>query len=207
MGKKPHYCCPRCDYNTNQKNMIRRHFYVNKKICPALVSDIELTEETKQYVLENRVLNKDNKESKRAKTKDTTSSNRIKQLEIELAMSKNIKNENFYQNITEIYLKGTHKTLVCGITDITTEHCHAEIKKWEDYKYAVGQLITYNFFDPKEAKQLYLFGTISKKLKKVVCELCEGLNIQLFTYIINNNIVQIQNVLTEEVVYDYHVQV
>lgn len=199
MQKKALYCCPRCGYETMQKNMMRRHLYLNIKICPIMKNDIELTDIVKQYVLDNRVYRPP------VAPKIPNESEKIRKLEIELAMSKHIRNEAFYQNITEEYLKGTHKTLACGITDITNDNCHAEIKKWEDYKYAIGQLMCYNVFDPKETKKLFLFGTAAKKLKKVVQELCECFNIEIYTYIINDNVIQIQNFTNDEIVFEYQV--
>lgn len=58
------YCCPRCGYKTKRKPCMRDHFYSKKKLCPALKKDIELTEEVKTYVLDNRVfVSKDNVDS------------------------------------------------------------------------------------------------------------------------------------------------
>jgi len=49
-------------------------------------------------------------------------------INLELQYYKNRKNEKFYQLLLENYLGRTHKTLSCGVTDITTDKCHAEIK-------------------------------------------------------------------------------
>lgn len=57
MRKKPNYCCVRCGYDTCQKNMMRRHLYFNKKICPALQNDIDLTDTIRDYILINRIYN------------------------------------------------------------------------------------------------------------------------------------------------------
>lgn len=53
----PDYCCPRCSYHTKEKTNMKNHFYKKKKPCPSITSDIDLTEEIKQYVLGNRVYN------------------------------------------------------------------------------------------------------------------------------------------------------
>lgn len=55
MGKKPAYCCPRCGYEAFLKHLMKRHLYENKKICPAVCNNIDLTEEIKQYILTNRI--------------------------------------------------------------------------------------------------------------------------------------------------------
>ena len=53
--KKHPYTCPCCAYSTSKKCDIFNHFYKLKKPCPKLASTIELTEEIKQHVLQNRI--------------------------------------------------------------------------------------------------------------------------------------------------------
>lgn len=48
------YKCPRCGYETSHKTNMKNHFYKTKKTCPAIESDIDLTNEIKDYVLINR---------------------------------------------------------------------------------------------------------------------------------------------------------
>ncbi len=52
---KDNYLCIWCGFTTKIKNDIRRHFYNLKKICPATKNNVELTEEIKEYILNNRV--------------------------------------------------------------------------------------------------------------------------------------------------------
>jgi hypothetical protein len=54
MTLKP-YKCIRCGYETKEKYRIKDHLYKRKKICPAIENDIELTDEIKQYILDNRI--------------------------------------------------------------------------------------------------------------------------------------------------------
>lgn len=49
------YTCPRCGYECKQKIDMRRHLYHKKKICPAIVHVIELTDTIKEHILENRI--------------------------------------------------------------------------------------------------------------------------------------------------------
>ncbi len=49
------YTCIRCGYIAKQKAHIRKHFYELTKPCPALLNDIELTDEIKIYILANRI--------------------------------------------------------------------------------------------------------------------------------------------------------
>lgn len=52
---KPPYECTRCGYSTQQKRDMRKHLQDLKKICPALENDIELTDEIRKKILENRI--------------------------------------------------------------------------------------------------------------------------------------------------------
>lgn len=49
------YSCARCNYVTSNKTDMYKHLYTLKKICPATENDIELTDEIKQYILNNRI--------------------------------------------------------------------------------------------------------------------------------------------------------
>jgi hypothetical protein len=53
--KKDKYTCIRCHYSTNQRSHIIKHLYLLKKPCPAIKNNIELTDQIKQYILDNRV--------------------------------------------------------------------------------------------------------------------------------------------------------
>ncbi len=49
------YTCIRCNYTTKDRYSIKRHFYERKKKCPGTKNKIELTDEIKEDILENRV--------------------------------------------------------------------------------------------------------------------------------------------------------
>lgn len=70
MKKKHPWVCPSCGYETSRKDNMRIHFYNLKKHCARIVADITLTEDIKQYVLENRVYHHPSKT-------DTSSTNQI----------------------------------------------------------------------------------------------------------------------------------
>ena len=53
--KSPEYECPRCLFQTVSKTDMKRHLYKKLKLCCAIRNDIELTDEIKQYVLDNRI--------------------------------------------------------------------------------------------------------------------------------------------------------
>jgi hypothetical protein len=50
------YTCIRCNFRTKYKSHIINHFN-RKKNCPTIENDIELTEEIKKYILDNRIYN------------------------------------------------------------------------------------------------------------------------------------------------------
>ena len=52
---KDNYTCIRCNYNTKLRSNMSRHLNLLKKNCPATNNDIELTDEIKNYILENRI--------------------------------------------------------------------------------------------------------------------------------------------------------
>lgn len=54
MKKEP-YTCPRCGLTTKIKYDMRRHLFLKKKPCPAQKDNIELTEDIKNFVLDNRI--------------------------------------------------------------------------------------------------------------------------------------------------------
>jgi hypothetical protein len=71
--------------------------------------------------------------------------------------------EEIYQKALEVHLCGTHCKLKHGITDISNDRLHAEIKCIESWKGALGQLLYYNFISPKDELHMYLFGKKPKK--------------------------------------------
>jgi hypothetical protein len=196
------YTCPRCKYTTIHKNDMKRHLYNKKKDCPGSVNDIELTDEIKEKILKNRcyAVPKQNNRASNKPNKDLIAT--INKLQHDIEMLKEKKSEKFYQNIVELYLGGTHKKVSCGVTDVTTDTIHAEIKNSKDYKAAIGQVLCYNTVDPKAQLQLYIFGPESHKHFENAKTVCEGLNIELFTFQNINNCVHIIN-SNKEIVYTF----
>jgi hypothetical protein len=88
------------------------------------------------------------------------------------------KKESLFQSILEDHLKGCHRKVKSGITDVTTDCFHAELKEWCSWKEAIGQLLSYNIDDPKSELRVYLFGKPPKeKCVHVVVENLRKLNI------------------------------
>ena len=226
------YTCCCCGYETIQKPHMYRHLYNKKKLCPLRKDGIPLTDDIKEYILQNTeyhspttninssrvwpakatnnlVKNKNNKTSnKSTNEKETKLEEKIKKLTFALQSLSTKKNEEFYQKIVEEFLNGKHKYLEDGsITDVTNETIHAEIKNWDCYKEALGQLLWYNSVDPKSELHLYLFGTISaKKYESVKKRMMDHFNIKIYTFQITNDVVSIID-SDGEVVHDHSVNV
>jgi hypothetical protein len=54
--QKVPYTCPRCGYTSPQKIHMYKHLYLLKKPCSAVVEDIKMTDDNKEYILANRIL-------------------------------------------------------------------------------------------------------------------------------------------------------
>lgn len=91
-----------------------------------------------------------------------------------------------YQRFLEILLESKHKKVKYGITDITTEDEHIEIKKWRDYKSALGQIISYNTCDNKDKLSVYFFGFMDPNKKIEIIDLFKknGINVYEFDFIV-----------------------
>lgn len=51
----PDYQCARCGYETKRKSSMVDHLYKRSTCCPTSMNDVELTEEVKRRILDNRV--------------------------------------------------------------------------------------------------------------------------------------------------------
>ena len=127
-------------------------------------------------------------------------------INLELQYYKNRKNEKFYQLLLENYLGGTHKTLSCGITDITTDKCHAEIKEWSSWKEAIGQLTCYNITDPKENIEMYMFGKYTQKCKDEALKIATSCKIDVYEFVDTYTGISIISLKSNEIIYNYKPQ-
>ena len=74
----------------------------------------------------------------------------INELREEIDSLKENKREIYYQRFLEKMLGSGHNITKYGITDITTNTQHIEIKCWKNYKNCMGQLLAYNHRDTKQ---------------------------------------------------------
>lgn len=154
-------------------------FYSNLRSDLLIELRYEISQELEKQntKLENRINELESKiveletDKLKLETKNTELDNRITELESK-------RNENYYQRFLERKLSATHKRTKFGITDITTDKEHIEIKHWKNYKSALGQLLSYNHNDNKTLS-VYFFGTIDDNQRRNIIELysSKGVNI------------------------------
>lgn len=113
------------------------------------------------------------------------------------------KPEKYYQAILESYLGGTHKKLSCGITDITTNTCHAEVKEWNGWKEAIGQLICYNKAEPKQTLALYMFGKYTESCKRQAVNTALECNMNIHEFVEVEDRIVIKDLSNGEIVYSH----
>lgn len=180
--KRVNYECIRCGYETDSKSHMQKHLMQKIKPCPQTMNDIELTDEIKEYIINNRVYRIPKTEILLPTKAENVLAEEIKKLKLNIEFIKSNKKESFYQRMVETYLKGTHLKLPSGITDVSTDRIHAEIKNVIHYKSALGQLYCYNRDSPRPVLQVYLFGKAPNKTMKTAYEHFTSLNIELYTF-------------------------
>jgi hypothetical protein len=115
--------------------------------------------------------------------------NKIEQLELEFSIIKNQlyelqnkRNENYYQKFLEKYFSASHHKTTFGITDISTDNQHIEIKHWSKYKQALGQLLSYNFNDNKSLAAFF-YGSVKEEQKQNIIQLFVSKNVSVYEFI------------------------
>ena len=66
-----------------------------------------------------------------------------------------------------------------GITDITTPKKHIEIKEYTMWKHALGQILAYDYYDPKEKLEVHLFGEYPPEKKEIAKAVFDKYNITI----------------------------
>lgn len=107
---------------------------------------------------------------------------KVKDLELAVRLAKEDKREETYQQLLQKYkFHGhTHMKVCCGVTDITTDTVHAEIKRYTHWKDAIGQIMAYNMDHPRSELHIYLFGHYTDDKKQHAASIIHRMNIKPF---------------------------
>lgn len=104
----------------------------------------------------------------------------LERQEMQLMHLKSRKKEVFFQKVLEQYLGGTHFVFGNGVSDITTDKIHAEIKNWDCWKEVIGQLLYYKDCEPKDELHAYFFGQCTDEKKQKVVSVLVKQGIKVF---------------------------
>jgi hypothetical protein len=68
--------------------------------------------------------------------------------------------EKYYKDLLRrhLYPDARSVKLPGGVTDLTTDGAHVEVKRWELWKEALGQLLVYDDELPRATKAVYFYG-------------------------------------------------
>lgn len=190
----PKYKCPRCGYETEKKAHMIDHFK-RQQVCPCTDPNNpfgDLTNEIKEYVLANRQY------TPKSKNQNTKVVKQNEKQESNVCVTP-VECERFYQKVFESYFNGGHLELFSGITDITTNDSHIEIKELKRWKDGVGQLVIYNAELPKSQRKLIMFGTRFENYYAIAELICR-VNIQPFYCCIKDNIVILEDLINKNIV-------
>lgn len=150
------YGCPRCGYETDIKQSMNLHLYKKKKPCPATVNNIELTDEIKEYILNNRVYKIPEPEIKIPIISEEVNSDFIDTLNIFKKIHKNMTIEEvssiFYSKLftdedrTDMLLMRSLKEFIRGMKKVI----------FDSYEiYLIQNIDTSNFYE--KLKKYYKF--------------------------------------------------
>ena len=84
------------------------------------------------------------------------------------------------QKRIETEVNGHRVSCPFGIIDIITDDTIIEIKKWDEHKKGIGQILGYSYYFPTYKKRLHFFGIKpSDKKRKSIEEVCQSFNIEI----------------------------
>ena len=144
----------------------------------------KIKKQLEKLTLDNQQLKQENEEIKGQLQK---TNDRVEEL-----LTK--RSENYYQRYLERLLLAGHCKTKHGITDVTTKDEHIEIKHWNNYKSALGQLISYNFNSNKRLSA-YFFGSVIDTKREEIIELYRSKRVSIKEFIDTDDSIKIQNIL------------
>jgi hypothetical protein len=132
------YECIACGYSTFDKNHMRTHLLRNKTPCPKLLNDITLTDEIKEYILQNRVYHI-------SKTEPKTTQQIINQTINNYNQINNIVINMEFHDKLEKYMTHTKREVIDFEEDIEDRFADKAMRLERD-KYRHGFCLTANDF-------------------------------------------------------------
>lgn len=210
VQEEKRYSCSYCNYQFNTRQSKSRHMKTckvlhgtTKIIIEDTEDDIENTEASTSHQVPNEEENQGYIHQITALTTELQQKNMtIENMKLEIAFLKNKKNEQFYQEIME---RQFNKTLNIGITDITTDDAHYEIKRWSCWKEALSQLQLYNDEDPKEHLYACFFETCTDNHKEKVQKCLNKYNIECLEFHQDESGINLYNLQDKTIVFTYKV--
>ena len=195
------FTCNQCNSVYNHASSLCKH----KKTCK-LNTTVQNNEASTSHQVPNEEENQGYINQITALTTELQQKNMtIENMKLEIAFLRNKKNEQFYQEIMERQFNAAHKTLNIGITDITTDDAHYEIKRWSCWKEALSQLQLYNDEDPKEHLYACFFETCTDNHKEKVQKCLNKYNIECLEFRQDESGINLYNLQDKTIVFTYKV--
>ena len=175
-----------CGNKYNQASALTRH----KKSCsitlgiakyiPTEYAPDQTTQDPEIKILLNTIL--DLQRQILVQKSQPTNQKEIDKINVKLLSLQIKKREQFFQKLLENHYGARHKKLKSGVTDITTDDFHGEIKIWDMWKHALGQLMCYNAENEKHEMRVYLFGSCDSTKKITIIERFKSFDIRVFYF-------------------------
>lgn len=167
--KQDPYQCPRCGYKSDKRSCFVFHFYKLKKPCPGTKSNIDLTDDIKQHILNNRIYHIPKtvdpaKVIKQTITYNNTMNNFISNMDTIDKLQKVLK----YHNKPPVgFAKHVENTLQCCVEELGNDtHCNVALSSNDilDLVDKVSLISNANLEQPLQAFNI-LYDTKLKTLK------------------------------------------
>lgn len=189
------HTCERCGYTTRFSTHFKKHLSC-KSGCQAIRSDVPV-----EHILERYKTNpKKNtheccgcgkwystKETLRIHKKMCIPNDIVKEQPDASSTSNMITTqqssgftEDFYQKLLEKYFDASHMRYDGGISDITTDRFHGEIKHWNNWKQVPGQLQSANIRVPRDELRVFMFGNGSLQTKQHALDVFNSLQYEVY---------------------------
>ena len=120
----------------------------------------------------------------------------VKELQTEIKKLKNVhkKSEKYYQRFLEVKYNAFHKVNKFGVTDLETDTEIMEIKNWNNYKSALGQLQFYNHGSEKQLTVFFFGERLSEEITTEIIQVYSKKKINVKELIENeDNTIKINN--------------